>query len=454
MNPPHYYETFRYRVRPRPKAFAVLGDRVRCHGVSDGSSSLMDIDLASGAEVRRAKYLPVMHQIQFQPPGWGLGYTRYPALGGGPSQLFFITPAGTLRRTKEIPDAASQICAGESCWYIGCRNGKLYKFSVDGKRIWTWEMPGCQDGHYSPYSRPCPYHVAAAGAFVVTGYGPEIFCLSSSGETLWNVPSPDRAKEANRFNSSGAVGASSACRILGLEPEASPEEIRRAYRRLAFRTHPDRNPQDATAADRFRRLRRAYEAALSGESNVAERPNISFQIGCMQPSTLLSFLEVRKESIWAGFNSGSLYRFDLHGALRERHRLGRGWVRACVREDGSLAAAYCSPVLTLFQGSQIAAKVTLPEYWVALGAQSDHVMAWWWNTAQVFNGCGQRLWTECFAKKIAGMACTENGFVILADQLYGWNRSSGENEPPPERPVVSGVTSGSPDLHLPQRKAR
>jgi hypothetical protein len=52
----------------------------------------------------------------------------------------------------------------------------------------------------------------------------------------------------------------------------------------------------------------------------------------------------REGSNWAGSNSGSLYRFDLHGVLRERHRLGRGWVKACVREDGSLAAAYCSPV--------------------------------------------------------------------------------------------------------------
>ena len=81
-------------------------------------------------------------------------------------------------------------------------------------------------------------------------------------------------------------------------------------------------------------------------------------------------------------------------------------------------------------------------------------MAWWETTAQLFNGCGQRLWTQCFAQKIAGMACTENGFVISADQLYGWKRSSGENGPPASPANSFRVTPGSPDLHQPQSRAR
>lgn len=45
------------------------------------------------------------------------------------------------------------------------------------------------------------------------------------------------------------------------------EEIRRSYRRLAFRFHPDKNPDDEQAAGHFREITEAYETL----SNVAKR---------------------------------------------------------------------------------------------------------------------------------------------------------------------------------------
>lgn len=49
--------------------------------------------------------------------------------------------------------------------------------------------------------------------------------------------------------------------ILGLPCDASPEEVKRAYRRLAMRWHPDRNPS-AAAETEFKRIKAAYELAL------------------------------------------------------------------------------------------------------------------------------------------------------------------------------------------------
>ena len=47
--------------------------------------------------------------------------------------------------------------------------------------------------------------------------------------------------------------------ILGVEPDASPDDIRGAYRRAARACHPDLHPGDASAAERFKRVQVAYE---------------------------------------------------------------------------------------------------------------------------------------------------------------------------------------------------
>jgi len=50
--------------------------------------------------------------------------------------------------------------------------------------------------------------------------------------------------------------------VLGVQRGASPGEIKRAYRRLARRYHPDINPGDREAAARFRQILEAYETLI------------------------------------------------------------------------------------------------------------------------------------------------------------------------------------------------
>ena len=54
-------------------------------------------------------------------------------------------------------------------------------------------------------------------------------------------------------------------KILEVDKNATAEQIKKAYRRLAMTYHPDRNPGDASAEEKFKEINEAYDVLSDAE---------------------------------------------------------------------------------------------------------------------------------------------------------------------------------------------
>src|SRR5213596_1327001 len=57
--------------------------------------------------------------------------------------------------------------------------------------------------------------------------------------------------------------------VLGVERNAAGEEIKRAYRKLAVKFHPDKNPDDPHAEEKFKQLGEAYDVLMDPDKRAA-----------------------------------------------------------------------------------------------------------------------------------------------------------------------------------------
>ena len=57
--------------------------------------------------------------------------------------------------------------------------------------------------------------------------------------------------------------------VLAVAREASGEEVKRAYRKLAVKFHPDKNPNDPHAEEKFKELGEAYDVLMDADKRAA-----------------------------------------------------------------------------------------------------------------------------------------------------------------------------------------
>ena len=86
--------------------------------------------------------------------------------------------------------------------------------------------------------------------------------------------------------------------ILGLKKGASPDEIKKAFRKLAIKFHPDKNPGDKKAEDRFKEINEAY-AVLSDPEKKSQYDQFG-STGFHQ--------RYSQEDIFRGFNANDIFR--------------------------------------------------------------------------------------------------------------------------------------------------
>jgi hypothetical protein len=306
------------------------------------TASAVAFELASGREVEMATLAAAGSEDAVR-----LDY-RSGRVGRDPSQLrLFAGSASEPWRTIELPDAVSGVAKAPFGWYVGCRDGYLYGVARSGDLAWRWQTPGAAAFRPSDagevYSRPSPYRLGSNGQSALVAWLDRLWSVGPDGVTEWGLRVQDLSDhQVIEVRLRGPQTTTAAA--LGVSAQASPHEIKRAYREAVKRAHPDLHPNDASAGERFRRVQQAYES-LTGRSTASGNGGDAGVVRFSFPSAApIAFLDVVDDDWLVGGGDGRLSRLSGEGRLVARVRLGIGalfHVRDCAQE---VVAVCCYPV--------------------------------------------------------------------------------------------------------------
>ena len=148
--------------------------------------------------------------------------------------------------------------------------------------------------------------------------------------------------------------------VLGVSPDASDEEIKKAYRDLTKKYHPDLNPGDESAAEKMHDVNAAYDAIKNGTAQQQ-----TWDGGAAQ--------QAYGPYGWAGFNGAggfnpyTWYQQETRRTERSEYTAARNYIRNRMYPEALTALSgvpaserdgrwyYLSGVAKMYQGNKIAA---------------------------------------------------------------------------------------------------
>jgi DnaJ domain len=218
-----------------------------------------------------------------------------------------------------------------------------------------------------------------------------------------------------------------AAAALGVSVQASHQEIKRAYRQAVKRAHPDLHRDDASAAERFRRVQQAYES-LTGRSAAGGNGAAAGLIRFSFPSAAtISFLDVVDDDWLVGGGDGRLYRLSGEGRLVARLRVGSGalfHVRDCAQGVVAVCSypvAGHSPPNLWFVDAR--APVRLPDQYPwpdhLIGSYGDYLLAHRprGRTLGLIDESGALAVQLCCPRAISSLCVAEGALVLVAGAL-------------------------------------
>ncbi len=178
-------------------------------------------------------------------------------------------------------------------------------------------------------------------------------------------------------------------KVLGLEPGATDEQVKKAYRTLAKKYHPDLNPGDKAAEQKMKEINDAYDRIksgnVSGNNNGGGYNNGGYQYGGY--------------TSYGGFGNGGYYYYRTSNNQQKF-------------DSNELNAAY----------NYIRAR-HYKEALNALSGISNRDASWYYLSALANSGMGNRVTALEHAKKAVELEPDNDEYVNLAERLEHGGRA-------------------------------